>query len=79
MKYSKSDLLKDFKSGGVKSGISLIVHSSLKSIGYAEGGAEAVIGALRDAEVRLINAKDMFDFAVDLLRKEPYFLLVDYK
>lgn len=34
---------------GIERGDTLFVHSSLKSLGYVEGGASAVIGALQDA------------------------------
>ena len=34
---------------GIARGDTLFVHSSLKSLGYVEGGAPAVIGALQDA------------------------------
>ncbi|SDL61498.1 Aminoglycoside 3-N-acetyltransferase [Janthinobacterium sp. OK676] len=34
---------------GIAPGDTLFVHSSLKSLGYVEGGAPAVIGALQDA------------------------------
>ena len=34
---------------GVQPGDALFIHSSLKSLGYVEGGAAAVIGALQDA------------------------------
>lgn len=34
---------------GIAQGDTLFIHSSLKSLGYVEGGAQAVIGALQDA------------------------------
>lgn len=34
---------------GIAQGDTLFIHSSLKNLGYVEGGAQAVIGALQDA------------------------------
>jgi aminoglycoside 3-N-acetyltransferase len=44
-----SDILKALRSAGIKPGDNIVVHSSLRSLGYVEGGAEAVIRALREA------------------------------
>lgn len=46
---TRESLLKDLKTLGVKEGMTLIVHTSLKSIGWVNGGAQAVILALMDA------------------------------
>ena len=46
LKYE--DLIKAFRDIGIESGTILEVHSSLSSFGYVEGGAETVIGALKD-------------------------------
>ena len=46
MGFAEKDLIKDFEAIGIKSGDVLLVHSSLKSIGYVVGGAETVIKAL---------------------------------
>jgi len=43
---SKNDILKCLTKLGIKPGMSLEVHSSLKSFGYVDGGAETVILAL---------------------------------
>ena len=42
-------LLNDFKNIGIKKGDTIVVHSSLKSMGKVEGGAECVILALLEA------------------------------
>lgn len=47
MNTSFETLVKDLKKLGVKAGDALMVHSSLKSMGRVEGGAETVIAALR--------------------------------
>lgn len=44
--YKKEDLKKDLEKMGVKSTDTLMVHSSMKSIGSVEGGADTVIDAL---------------------------------
>lgn len=43
-----TDLVADFKKLGLKNGDTVLVHSSLKSLGYVEGGAECVIGSILD-------------------------------
>ncbi|MFC7373564.1 aminoglycoside N(3)-acetyltransferase [Fictibacillus iocasae] len=45
---TKSSLIRDLKELGVKKRMTLIVHSSLKSIGWTVGGAGAVVEALMD-------------------------------
>lgn len=47
MNISFETLKSDLLSLGVKAGDALMVHSSLKSMGQVEGGAETVIAALR--------------------------------
>jgi aminoglycoside 3-N-acetyltransferase len=42
-------IVKDLQALGVKRGDVLAVHSSLKSIGFVDGGAETVIAALKEA------------------------------
>ena len=49
MNSSYKRLRDDLDSLGVCHGDFLVVHSSLKSMGYVEGGAECVVSALRDA------------------------------
>jgi aminoglycoside 3-N-acetyltransferase len=46
---TRAQLLNDLWLMGIKPGETILVHSSLSSIGYVEGGAETVIGALMDA------------------------------
>ena len=43
---SKSDIEKGLREIGIKEGDKLLVHSSLSSFGYVEGGADTVIDAL---------------------------------
>jgi len=45
---TRPQIAADLRALGVRAGEILLVHSSLKSIGRVEGGAEAVLGALRD-------------------------------
>ncbi|KKL12977.1 hypothetical protein LCGC14_2530410, partial [marine sediment metagenome] len=44
----KSNIIEDLKRMGIEKGDVLWVHSSLKSIGYVEGGPLTVIGALME-------------------------------
>jgi len=46
---TRADLARDLARLGIRRGDTLFVHSSLKSLGYVEGGAAAVIKALQDA------------------------------
>ena len=46
---TRTQLTADLLKLGVNAGDTLFVHSSLKSLGYVEGGADAVVGALQDA------------------------------
>ena len=43
---TKNDLIERFKEIGIEEGMTLIVHTSLKSFGYVVGGAETVIRSL---------------------------------
>lgn len=45
---TRADLARDFAALGLVAGDTVFVHSSLKSIGYIEGGPRAVFDALRD-------------------------------
>ncbi|MBQ6877596.1 MAG: AAC(3) family N-acetyltransferase [Oscillospiraceae bacterium] len=45
----KDDLKNAFDSLGIKSGMNIIVHTSLKSLGYVCGGAQTVIESLLEA------------------------------
>ena len=43
---TQSDIQASLRAAGIRPGDTLLVHSSLKSMGYVEGGADAVIDAL---------------------------------
>ncbi|WP_438422663.1 aminoglycoside N(3)-acetyltransferase [Aquimarina macrocephali] len=45
---SKSELIKDFQAIGIKTGMNLMLHSSLSKIGWVIGGAQTVVSALID-------------------------------
>lgn len=45
---NQTELTEAFRLIGIREGIILEVHSSLRSFGHVEGGADAVIGALMD-------------------------------
>lgn len=47
--HGRADLVCGLRDMGIEPGDTLFVHSSLRSIGYVEGGAETVIQALQDA------------------------------
>jgi aminoglycoside 3-N-acetyltransferase len=49
MTLDRTELTKQWKSAGLKQGDNILIHSSLKSFGYVEGGASAVIRSLLDA------------------------------
>ncbi|WP_226659346.1 aminoglycoside N(3)-acetyltransferase [Pseudalkalibacillus hwajinpoensis] len=49
MPHTVSSLVEDFQELGVKEGMTMIVHTSLSSLGWVCGGAEAVIQALMEA------------------------------
>jgi len=48
-RVTRAELARDLAQLGIARGDTLFVHSSLKSLGYVEGGAAAVVGALQDA------------------------------
>ncbi len=48
MSINRIELTKQFKNTGLKSGDSLLLHSSLRSFGYVGGGAHTVVGSLLD-------------------------------
>jgi aminoglycoside 3-N-acetyltransferase len=48
-RVTKQQIVKDLRSLGIQEGSVIFVHSSLKSIGFVEGGAETVIDALMEA------------------------------
>ncbi|MBS4196985.1 AAC(3) family N-acetyltransferase [Lederbergia citri] len=43
---TKKQLIEDFKSIGIKEGMVLVVHTSLRNIGFIQGGPEVVIESL---------------------------------
>jgi aminoglycoside 3-N-acetyltransferase len=47
--HTREKLTHDFINLGIESGDILFIHSSFKSLGSVEGGAETVVGALEDA------------------------------
>ena len=49
MEVRKQDILCALERVGVKKGDTIFVHSSLKSFGYVDGGAETVIVSLKEA------------------------------
>ena len=46
MSLTFSDIIKGLYEAGIETGDQLLVHSSLSSLGWVEGGAGAVIDAL---------------------------------
>lgn len=48
MKTTKEQLISQLKAIGIDKGMSLMVHSSLKSIGPVEGGPDTIIDALQE-------------------------------
>ncbi len=52
---TKKRLIKDFKNGGLKKGSTIIVHSSLSSLGWVCGGAVALIDALMEVITKTGN------------------------
>lgn len=46
--YSRNDLTQNIEALGIRSGDTLLIHSSLKSIGCVEGRADAVLAAFTD-------------------------------
>lgn len=46
MGQSLSSLVKGFRDAGIEQGDSILVHSSLSSLGWVDGGAETVVDAL---------------------------------
>jgi len=52
---TRRDLVFDLRKLGVEPGQTLLVHASIRSIGLVDGGAAAVVGALREAVGRTGN------------------------
>jgi aminoglycoside 3-N-acetyltransferase len=46
---TRGQLVRDFRRLGVMAGQTLLVHASLRSFGWVRGGADTVVGALRQA------------------------------
>ncbi|MBQ8315820.1 MAG: AAC(3) family N-acetyltransferase, partial [Lachnospiraceae bacterium] len=46
--YTKADLMQDLKNMGLKPTDALMVHSSMKSIGPVDGGADTVVDAFME-------------------------------
>ena len=53
---SRDDLVGDLRALGVRVGQTLLVHASLSSLGWVDGGAATVVAALRDAVGAAANA-----------------------
>ena len=49
MSLTSQELITGFRQAGIESGDHILVHSSLSSLGWVDGGADAVIDALSDA------------------------------
>lgn len=49
MPVTMADLVRDFKHLGIAPGMTLLVHSSMRTIGWVNGGAVAVVLALEEA------------------------------
>ena len=47
-KYNYEELIEQIKNMGIKPSDTVIIHSSMKSIGDVEGGADTVIDAFKD-------------------------------
>jgi len=47
--FTREEMARDLEGAGLRKGDTVLVHSSLSSIGYVPGGAEAVIDALMEA------------------------------
>ena len=57
MNKSFEILVKDLNSIGIKKGDTVMVHSSLSSMGNVDGGAETVIEALKEVWKGIENAQ----------------------
>ena len=71
---SKSSLKTQLKKLGIKSGDSLMIHSSLKSMGWIAGGAQAVVEALMEtatAEGTIIMPSQSADNSDPVYWMEP--------
>lgn len=55
----KGFIVNALRKNGVQEGMYLEVHSSLKSFGYVESGAETVISALKDGHTAYSIAKEI--------------------
>lgn len=74
---TKNDLLNDLRNLGLKEGDTILVHSSLTSLGYVEGGADTVIDALLEAVgskgTILMPTYSPNGFLVDWVKTNPLF------
>jgi aminoglycoside 3-N-acetyltransferase len=75
--WTRDEIRRDVEKLGVRRGDVLLVHSALSRLGFVEGGADAVIGALLDTlgnEGTLLMPSFPFDtFVAEYLAKNPCF------
>ena len=77
---SSARLENEFRSMGVKPGMSVLVHCSMKSIGFLENGPETVLKALRnvigpDGNI-LMPTSPNASYQIDYIQANPVFDLV---
>ena len=72
---SKDMIEKDLKRLGLKKGDTIFLHSSLKSIGYVEGGARAAI----DAIIEVLDSPGTLIVPTYSLKKSMYKTCLDKK
>ena len=74
---TREEIRRDLGELGIRSGDLLMLHSALSRLGFVEGGAEAVIGALLDVlgdDGTLLMPSFPFDtFVAEYLAKNPFF------
>ena len=81
-KYNYNDLIEQIKKIGIKPSDTVIIHSSMKSIGDVEGGADTVIDAFKDylaEDGKIVKSASKFRAleVVDAKREKPEHPLVE--